>query len=341
MYIKGIGVVSALGRGIDSCEKALHDVDVPEKYCVDADVLSGGKLPKKMRRADRFSKIATLAAMDAVEDSKVDIKKGTLGIILSTALGPHVTTFNFLDDLVSYGEENVSPITFSHSVHNAAVSYISMALDNQGPSITVAGFVFSFHQALLVARSWLDEKRCENVLVGSVDERGELMDDVFHNMVKKEQGIKSFDFPVTSSIDPGEGGVFFMLSNNGSQEKYCKVAEVLHDRNTDIKNDEETDIYMLDTDGMSGEDKGYLEIIKKKEQVAGYAPLFGNTSVLSAFHCAVGALSIKNQRLYTCPEQNNPHGLDLCAKEKTMDIRNIACVKYNCLRERGYIRLEK
>ncbi len=47
---------------------------------------------------------------------------------MATAFGPHVTTFNFLDDILDHGDAAVSPTTFSNSVHNAAASYIAMAL---------------------------------------------------------------------------------------------------------------------------------------------------------------------------------------------------------------------
>ena len=42
---------------------------------------------KKMRRADRFTKMAVLAAWDAVKDSGIDIDGGRagLGILLATA----------------------------------------------------------------------------------------------------------------------------------------------------------------------------------------------------------------------------------------------------------------
>ena len=343
MHISGIGMISAFGRGIDTCENVLREAGIPETYRVAQDVLSGGALPKEMRRADRFSKMATLAALDAVEDSHIDIKNSrrSLGIVLSTALGPHVTTFKFLDDLVNYGEENVSPITFSHSVHNAAASYIAAALENQGPAITIAGFVFSFHQALFVARSWLDEKRCENVLVGNVDERGELADSVLCERMggENKRGIKPFDLSAASSMDQGEGAAFFMMTNDALQKKYCDVAGVSHGRSADDK--EDTDLYILDADGMIGDETAYIAIKEKEKPVAGYAPIFGSMPGLSAFHCAVAALTIKNRRVYGCPVQDNPHGLDLCSAKDEMDVKSITCVKYNCRRERGHIRLEQ
>jgi len=343
VYISGIGIVSALGRGIGALQKSLETGMVPETYSVSKDVFSGGGLPGKMRRADRFSKMATIAAMDAVEDGQFDVKAnpGTLGIILATAFGPHVTAFKFIDDLITYGEENVSPITFSHSVHNAAVSYITSALDNRGPVFTITGFVFLFHQALLVAQSWLDEGRCQSVLVGSIDERGEVSDSVFYKMMggEKKLSIKPFECSPSPQIDPGEGAAFFVLTNDPSKKKYCKVGGVLHGRN--VCDEKASDMYILDADGMTGDETPYVKIKEKKVPIGGYSPMFGSTPALSALHCVVAALTLKNGKVYASPVDDNPHGLNLCKAEDQTNIKSITCVKYNCGEERGEIRLER
>jgi 3-oxoacyl-[acyl-carrier-protein] synthase II len=343
VYIRGIGIVSALGRGLETFKESLESASVPDTYSVSQEVISGGNLSSRMRRADRFSKIAAIASMDAIGDSQVDLKgnSGTLGIVLATAYGPHVTTFKFLDDLISYGEENVSPITFSHSVHNAAVSYITSALESQGPALTIAGFVFSFHQALLVAQSWLDEGRCQNVLVGSIDERGKVSDNVFYDKMsgEKKPKIKPFECSSSPKIDPGEGAAFFVLTNDYSKKKYCKVEGVMHGLNA--CDDKVSDMCILDTDGMSGDETPYMKIKEIGGPVAGYSPMFGSTPALSALHCVVSALTLKNDKVYISPVNDNPHGLNLCKTKIQANIKSITCIKYNCLGERGYIRLEK
>ena len=343
MYISGIGTVSAVGRGISSLHKSLEAGVLPETYSVSKDILAGGGLPSKMRRADRFSKIATIAAKDASEDAQIGTQENpdTLGIILATAFGPHVTAFKFIDDLITYGEENVSPITFSHSVHNAAVSYINASLENQGPVFTVTGFVFLFHQALLVAKSWLDEGRCQNVLVGTIDVRGEVSDNVFYEIMGGEQkrGIKPFECSPSPQMDPGEGAAFFVLTNDLTKKKYCKISDVLH--GSKAYDEKTSDMYILDTDGMTGDETPYKSLKEKGVPVSGYSPLFGSTPVLSAFHCAVAALTLQSGKVYASPINDNPNSLNLCKTDNQTNIKSITCLKYNCLNERGYISLEK
>ena len=197
---------------------------VEEKTIIDKAVL------KKMRRADRFSKMAVLAAWDAVQDGGIEIDGGgaSLGIILATAFGPQVTAFRFLDEIIDHGEASVSPTLFSHSVHNAAASYVASALDNHGPTLTVTQFGSSFHQALILARAWIQEGRCEHVLVGSVEECGTVMEYICSKKLRiAEDGrIRPFEFSRSPSAVPGEGSVFLLLSGEDRGKRYCELGGV-------------------------------------------------------------------------------------------------------------------
>ncbi len=75
--------------------------------------------------------------------------------------------------------------------------------------------------------------------------------------------------------------------------------------------------------------------------IGGYSPLFGSMLTGSAFHCAAAALMLRNQKLYACPVQDNPHGLRLCASTEEKELETIQCVKYDCFRERAVIELRR
>lgn len=166
---------------------------------------------KETRRADDFTKMAVLAANDAFIDSRLNEGlKRDLGIIVATALGPHVTTFRFLDDILTYGDKGVSPTIFSHSVHNAAASYIATYLGSRGPTLTLTQFRNSFYQALVIAQCWLKDNRCENILIGGVDQLGKEMEYVLN--------------PKAKEIIPLEGSAFFLVTESESLNKYCSVS---------------------------------------------------------------------------------------------------------------------
>jgi 3-oxoacyl-[acyl-carrier-protein] synthase II len=181
VFIEGIGIIFTRGRGLNKFEQALKDgwdeptvsADGRKAYRVPKDALIDYNIPKKVRRSDRFSRLAVFAACDAIHDSDLDIAdldQSSIGIIIATAFGPHATIFKVLDDIIDYGEKEVSPTTFAHSIHNAAASYIASALGCTGPVMTTTQFYFSFQQALFARIFLLNEGRLKKVLVGIVDE---------------------------------------------------------------------------------------------------------------------------------------------------------------------------
>jgi 3-oxoacyl-[acyl-carrier-protein] synthase II len=356
MNLTGVGVVSARGRGIGSLEEALREgwkapsrkqiassteemipvYSVEEKTIIDKAVL------KKMRRADRFSKMAVLAAWDAVRDGGIEIDGGgaSLGIILATAFGPQVTAFRFLDEIIDHGEASVSPTLFSHSVHNAAASYVAFALDNHGPTLTVTQFGSSFQQALILARAWLHEGRCEHVLVGSVEECGAVMEYICSKKLRiaDDGRIRPFEFSRSPSAVPGEGSVFLLLSGEDRGKKYCELGGVFQNGESA---DGDPDLRILDADGMSEDETCYRAVASQDVPIAGYSPLFGSMLTGSAFHCASAALMLMRQMLYACPVQDNPHGIRVCTSTEARNLDVIQCVSYSCFHERSVIELRR
>jgi len=354
MNIAGIGIVSTRGRGIDSLDIALQQGWVAPSqtksrndqnafypaYIVGKESINDINLLKKIRRADRFSKMAVLAAWDAVIDSGIQInhKESEIGIILATAFGPHVTTFRFLDDIIDYGDDSVSPTTFSHSVHNAAASYISTLLNSRGPTVTITQFASPIHQAFILAQAWLNEGRCKYVLVGCVDECGNVMEYICNKklQVANDGKIRPFNFSASPSAVPGEGSIFFMTTLEKCQNKYCEIIPVSLSNCDTI---EKSDINIIEADGMAGDETSYQDAVPVDVFIGGYSPIFGSMKIISAFHCAAGALMIKKQIKYACPVQDNPYGLNLIRETKSAGIGQICCIRKNCANKTDIIRL--
>ena len=340
MYITGMGVVFNRGRGLAILEKSLLEgwVMPDTVYRVPIEAITDKLVLKEARRADNFSKMATIAAYDALADSGIpEQNKARLGIILATAFGPHVTTFSFLDDILTYGDAGVSPTLFSHSVHNAATSYIASNLQARGPTLTMTQFADSFHQAMILAESWLKEKRCEYILVGSVDQVGKVMEYICRQKLKlaSDGRIKPFNLAKIPECVPGEGSAFFLVTLDPKYNKYCSIS-ALPPAAT-----EETDLYILDSDGMCGNEELYAGLAKNKIPLAAYAPIFGSMLTLSSFSCMAAALMLKNQKLYACPIQDNPHNLNIINKNETLAVHKIKCLRYNCYQEELSIQLRR
>lgn len=355
MNVNGIGIVFNRGRGIECLENTLNqgwqkptEVESPHSkgekslvYQVDSQIISDRILLKKMRRADKLSKMAVLAASDAIKDSGIEnIHEKRFGIIVATALGAHVTTFDFLNDILDYGEANVSPTTFSNSVHNAAASYISSVLDIRCPTLTVTQFFFSFHCALQLAMAWLHEGRCDHVLVGAVEEYGDVLGYIYDcKLTPASDGrIMPFNFNQTCHV-PGEGAVFFLLSKEDSKNVFCEIEAIYI--GDDLEYKASADLNIIDTDGMLTDESVYIRSISPNIPTAAYSPLFGSIISGSAFNCAAGAMMLKNQTLYANPVKDNPHEINLLNDTKSSNIELIRCVRYNCYGEKAAIYLKK
>ena len=166
-YIKGIGIVSAAGPGRDEFRDALESGAMPDGFTVDMKRADKSDL-KKLRRADKLSKLSVLAAKGALRDAGQTISEDNTidaGVILCTALGPHTTTFKFLDDIIEYGDGAVSPTTFSNSVHNAATGYWSIATESHCPANAVSARAYSASMAFLEAAVQAVEENVPVLLV--------------------------------------------------------------------------------------------------------------------------------------------------------------------------------
>jgi 3-oxoacyl-[acyl-carrier-protein] synthase II len=352
MNILGMGIVFARGRGIDSLDRALNEgwqrpaeVEIKGRksiaYRVDQQVISDRTLLKNIRRADKLSKMAVVAASEALAGSGIDdLNRKRIGIITATALGAHVTTFDFLDDIIEYGDARVSPTTFSNSVHNAAASYISSALGIEGPTLTVTQFFFAFHSALQLAQLWLNEGRCEYVLAGAVEQYGDVLAYIHDTKLTTatDGRIRPFNFKPVYQV-PGEGSVFFLLGNKKQDKIFCEIHNI--SVSADEKDMTQADLDIIDTDGLLADESNYKDCLSPAIPAASYSPLFGSMLSGSAFNCAAGALMLRNQTAYASPVTDNPHGLNIVINTAPCNIELIRCVRYNCFNEKAAVFLRK
>ncbi len=338
--ILGIGTIFAGGRGIESFEDALINSrsfaapDEKGRYAcrVSLDGVTDPSL-KKIRRADKLSKMAVLAASEAASFGAID--PADTGVIVSTALGAHVTTFEFLDDILDYGDAGVSPTTFSNSVHNAAASYISSVLGIQGPTVTITEFAFSLHHALVLAGLWIGEGRCKHVLVGGVEQYGEVLGHVAGRMLHPSERISPFGFNRTGCV-PGEGAAFFLLGPQSSGDAIARIAAVGFDENAATES-----LLVIDTDGMLPDESGYLAAIPDGMPVASYSPVFGSSMSSSAFHLTASALMLRRGAGFPNPVTENPSGIKLYEPSPAVPLKSIRCLRLDCAGSRGWISLKK
>lgn len=219
--VLGVGIVSGCGRGVNAFWQADEEhAGIEKDFGVRVSRLSGETLKdrdvlKGMRRADQFSKMAVLAARDAyVEGGLASDDKGAgIAIIVTTAFGPHQTTFEFLDEILDFGDASVSPTRFSHSVHNAAASYIATVLGCRGPDCTIADFESPLFAGLTTADIWLRTGRCDYALVGYVEQASKPMTYATSMMAKQTHiaALQPFQLSPFADVSVSEGSVFLAI----------------------------------------------------------------------------------------------------------------------------------
>lgn len=164
----------------DSEEETTNNKEVTNKATILAATRfqDGAPAPQKvmeicrkygLRRLDRITQLS-LAAADAVADAVAGCDN--VALITVTSYGPAVTTCKVLDDILDFPEEEILPTGFSHSVLNAAASYIGTCLKIHGPTFAIAGFEDPFREAVELGQSLLAGGRCRKVLIVAADEEG-------------------------------------------------------------------------------------------------------------------------------------------------------------------------
>ncbi len=103
----------------------------------DESELQKARLRHRLRRADRYTSLC-IAAADALL-AGVELRPET-ALITVSAFGPSATAFQTIEDILDVPAEEISPTRFSHSVENAACSYLGVAFGFHGPVFALTGF---------------------------------------------------------------------------------------------------------------------------------------------------------------------------------------------------------
>lgn len=270
------GAADALRAGADAGDRSPDGpVEADSLRRVADALLSEPSINAHMRRADRFGKMSAIAAIDAWNAATARhgaIAGERVGLIFSSGFGAHVRGFKFLDGVLDHGDAAASPTDFSHSVHGAAAAYISRMLDIRGPSLPLTDFQLGFEHAVQLAQIWLHEKTCDRVLIGAVEELGNVMIDCAGKMLDRSSGIRA-----------GEGAVFLVLAAAG-----VPGAATIDACAAPLA----ADLLIAEDPPMPGSAKIAPSICARR--TATFADYFGHSSSLPAFNVLAGLMSIQS-----------------------------------------------
>ena len=163
-----------------------------------------------LRRMGKAERMGTGVCLPLLEKAKEPVA----GIIIGTANGGTGDSFRFLQQMIDYREELLSPGGFVQSTANGLAAQLSLMQGNRGYNATHVHRGLAFEQALLDAMMLSTEDRDAAYLVAGVDEISEsifILDDL-QGWYKPEGEAWDWDAPLSPGTIAGEGAAAFVLS---------------------------------------------------------------------------------------------------------------------------------
>lgn len=166
--VTGIGVVAPCGVGKEAFFEGLcSPAPVGPRTLDDFDPSPAFDNPKEVRRSDRFTQLALVAAMEALEQAgDIDADPARRGTFVGTGVGGIQTLETQITTRIEKGERRVSPFLVPMIMANAAAAAISMKYGWQGPCENTVTACAAGTHAIGNAARMIADGRCDAVIAG-------------------------------------------------------------------------------------------------------------------------------------------------------------------------------
>lgn len=185
VLVSGFGVISPLGVGREAFFRGLREGRVAVRR-VDGDFdLAGIRAkvaapcdgfdpqaflpPKRVKRLGRSTQMAVVAARMALEEAKLDPKRGRGAVIVGTGIGALEVLLENHQTFLSRGAERVSPFLVPLMMPNAPAAEISIELGIKGPSLGVVTACASATHAVGIAFEMIRHGLVDWALAGGAE----------------------------------------------------------------------------------------------------------------------------------------------------------------------------
>ncbi len=290
-----------------------------------------------LRRTEHLTRISLLGCLLAIEDARAHGAPGSgrRGIILGTGYGSTCNAFDFKGLAADSDIRQFSPISFSNSVHNAAIAHIATVLNENGPALAINHFDMSVPLALMTACLWLDAGRVDAVLAGGADEYAKIM-------ACHRNGLLTESPPAGAGpVIVGEGSAFFLLTRPGKAQPPYGYIESATTGVTGRMPGPPVDggaVYFIGADGFNPDSEKHARRICKDAPTAVYTPLYGQLPAGTAFDVAIGALSLRDGTVY--PSARGILGGGEITTQQHLGDRRIHCLKPGAVGEWGIVSMD-
>ena len=304
---------------------------------------------KLIRRMSRIIKMGVAAAMQCLKDADLQMPDA---IVTGTAYGCLQDTEVFLNRLVEFKEELLTPTAFIQSTHNTVSAQIALMLQCHNYNNTYVHRGFSFESALLDAMMMLNENEINNALVGAADEIIDTSHAILSrfDLYRKEASTDTLFDAKTKGTIAGEGATFFTLLKASSGNDLAKldaittfykpandseikeqIAAFLAGQTVDI---EEIDLIITGRNGDHENDEVYESLntsLFANKQTINFKHLCGEYPTASAYALWLGSAILKEGK---APEallkQNNKPVKKLLIYNHYLDIHHALYLLSSC-----------
>lgn len=202
LYINGVHILAPMEEiSLESLvDHIIHGNKLINGNCIDLNPFSKRR---EFRRIDRMSMLALLCFEKALEpyintESHIE----NCGTIINTIFGPIETNVEFANSIVHGNPEAVSPISFSHTVNNAALGHVCKKYKLKGPSTLLLS-----SNCIEVANHLILSEKAKIMFVCGLDQ---YFEDLYLGFKKRE-------------IDVVETAVCLTLAMEKNNFTYCEI----------------------------------------------------------------------------------------------------------------------
>jgi 3-oxoacyl-[acyl-carrier-protein] synthase II len=235
VVVTGVGVVAPCGVGQEAFWAGLNrpPADGPRRVpSFDASYIYG---PKELRRVDRFTQLAAVAAEEAVADAgglaALQVDPDRAGVMIGTGIGGIETLEEQIHVMDERGPRRVTPFLVPMMMGNRAAADVSMRYGLRGPCEAIVTACAAGTQSVGAGARLVASGRCDVVLAGSSEAAMTPIGEVgFANMTALSTSGKSMPFDAKrDGFVMSEGGAVLVLEDFEHAKARCAkiYAEVL------------------------------------------------------------------------------------------------------------------
>ncbi len=236
VVVTGVGVVSSCGTGTSNFWNGLNAPFSTSSDVMRADECDTSLLlsHKELRRLDRFTQLALVAADEALRDAFPTEEwpnRSQVGVVVGTGIGGVGAMENETVNFLNRGDRGVSPILAPMTMPNAAAAAISMRWLFTGPCEAVASACATGNSCLGRAAELIQSGRCDVVVTGSAES---CLNDVarvsFRNLgvTSKSGRLRPFDRDRDGLVMAEGSAIVVLESDEHARRRGARVhAEIL------------------------------------------------------------------------------------------------------------------